>query len=100
LQQMGKLYLVDLAGSERVSRSGVEGKGMTEAQNINRSLSALGDVMAALQSKQAHVPYRNSKLTQLLSDSLGGRSKTIMLVNVSPAADSAGETICSLQVGL
>ncbi|KAG8467506.1 hypothetical protein KFE25_000822 [Diacronema lutheri] len=92
----GKLYLVDLAGSERVSRSGVSGDRMTEAQNINRSLSALGDVMAALQAKAAHVPFRNSKLTQLLADSLGGKSKAIMFVNVSPAADSAAETACSL----
>ena len=92
----GKLNLVDLAGSERPKKSGVEGQALTEAQNINKSLSALGDVMAALQKKEAHVPFRNSKLTHLLSDSLGGDSKTFMFVNINPAADSAPESLSSL----
>ncbi|KAL1527776.1 hypothetical protein AB1Y20_009161 [Prymnesium parvum] len=92
----GKLHLVDLAGSERVKKSEVTGQGMTEAQNINKSLSALGDVMAALQEKSKHIPFRNSKLTQLLADSLGGNSKTFMFVNISPAEAAASETLCSL----
>jgi kinesin family protein C2/C3 len=78
----GKLNLVDLAGSERVGKSGAEGNRLREAQHINRSLSALGDVIAALRSRQGHVPFRNSKLTYLLQDSLSGDSKTLMVVQV------------------
>ena len=92
----GKLHLVDLAGSERVKKSQVSGQGMAEACNINKSLSALGDVMAALQEKSKHIPFRNSKLTQLLADSLGGNSKTFMFVNVNPVQGAADETLCSL----
>lgn len=80
----GKLNLVDLAGSERVGKSGAEGNRLREAQHINRSLSALGDVIAALRSRQGHVPFRNSKLTYLLQDSLSGDSKTLMVVQVRP----------------
>jgi len=92
----GKLHLVDLAGSERVSRSEAEGDRLREAQHINKSLSALGDVFMALLAKQSHVPYRNSKLTYLLQDSLGGDSKTLMFVNVSPTAADETETLSSL----
>jgi kinesin family protein C2/C3 len=76
----GRLVLVDLAGSERVGRSGVVKEQLTEAQNINKSLSALGDVIGALTSKAAHVPFRNSTLTFLLKDSLGKDNKALMLV--------------------
>eukprot|EP00899_Mesostigma_viride_P014669 jgi/Mesvir1/23202/Mv22665-RA.1 len=93
---IGRLHLVDLAGSERVSRSEATGDRLKEAQAINKSLSALGDVIAALASKAAHVPYRNSKLTHLLQDSLSGDSKTLMFVQVSPASDNVQESLCSL----
>eukprot|EP00112_Aurelia_sp_Birch-Aquarium-sp1_P022068 Seg61.8 transcript_id=Seg61.8/GoldUCD/mRNA.D3Y31 product="Kinesin-like protein KIFC3" protein_id=Seg61.8/GoldUCD/D3Y31 len=93
---MGRLNLVDLAGSERVSKSGAEGARMKEAQNINKSLSSLGDVIQALKSKSTHIPYRNSKLTYLLQGSLGGDSKTLMVVQVAPVKKNAGETFCSL----
>lgn len=86
----GKLNLVDLAGSERVGKSGAEGSRLREAQHINRSLSALGDVIAALRSRQGHVPFRNSKLTYLLQDSLSGDSKTLMVVQVRPSAGPGG----------
>lgn len=77
-----KLHLVDLAGSERLSKTGATGERLVEAQAINKSLSSLGDVIQALQAKQAHVPYRNSRLTFLLQDSLGGNSKTLMIMAV------------------
>ena len=96
----GKLNLVDLAGSERVKKSEVSGQAMTEAQNINKSLSAIGDVMAALQEKSKHIPFRNSKLTHLLADSLGGSSKTFMFVNIGPCSDSAPESLCSLNFAM
>eukprot|EP00904_Undaria_pinnatifida_P006728 jgi/Undpi1/3185/HiC_scaffold_15.g06559.m1 len=92
----GRLHLIDLAGSERISKSGAAGQALREAQNINRSLSALGDVISARASRQAHVPYRNSTLTYLLQDSLSADSKTLMLVCVSPAMQSAEESSCSL----
>ncbi|KAJ4978704.1 hypothetical protein NE237_009484 [Protea cynaroides] len=91
------LHLVDLAGSERVERSEVTGDRLKEAQHINKSLSCLGDVITALAQKNSHIPYRNSKLTQLLQDSLGGRAKTVMFAHVSPEADSYGETISTLK---
>ncbi|KAK4751261.1 hypothetical protein SAY87_004743 [Trapa incisa] len=90
------LWMVDLAGSERVGRIDVEGDRLKESQFINKSLSALGDVISALASKTAHVPYRNSKLTHMLQSSLGGDCKTLMFVQVSPSAADLGETLCSL----
>lgn len=93
---VGKISLVDLAGSERVGKTGADGDRLKEAQSINKSLSALGDVIGALTSGQKHIPYRNHKLTMLLSDSLGGNAKTLMFVNASPADYNRAETINSL----
>ncbi|KAJ6762738.1 KINESIN-LIKE PROTEIN KIN-14S [Salix purpurea] len=90
------LWMVDLAGSERVGKIDVEGERLKESQFINKSLSALGDVIAALASKTGHIPYRNSKLTHILQSSLGGDCKTLMFVQISPSAADVGETICSL----
>ncbi|WVZ10616.1 hypothetical protein V8G54_015146 [Vigna mungo] len=92
----GKLSFVDLAGSERVKKSGSAGNQLKEAQSINKSLSALGDVISALSSGGQHIPYRNHKLTMLMSDSLGGNAKTLMFVNVSPTESSLDETHNSL----
>ncbi|CAF1717227.1 kinesin-like protein KIN-14E [Brassica napus] len=92
----GKLSFVDLAGSERVKKSGSAGCQLKEAQSINKSLSALGDVIGALSSGNQHIPYRNHKLTMLMSDSLGGNAKTLMFVNVSPAESNLDETYNSL----
>eukprot|EP01138_Halocafeteria_seosinensis_P008593 gb/GECG01008783.1/.p1 GENE.gb/GECG01008783.1/~~gb/GECG01008783.1/.p1 ORF type:complete len:1043 (+),score=191.06 gb/GECG01008783.1/:1-3129(+) len=91
------LYLVDLAGSERVRKSAVTGARLREAQHINRSLSALGDVLEALDKKASHIPYRNSKLSYLLQDALGGNARTAMLCNVGPSPMTAEETLYSLQ---
>lgn len=92
----GKLSFVDLAGSERVKKSGATGDTMKEAQAINKSLSALGNVISALATEQAHIPYRDHKLTMLMSDSLGGNAKTLMFVNVSPTDGNLEETQNSL----
>lgn len=95
----GTLNLVDLAGSERLKQSGAEGDRMKETQSINKSLSCLGDVIAALgQGKEGlHIPYRNSKLTYLLQYSLGGNSKSLMFVMASPLEAHLGETLSSLK---
>lgn len=117
-----KMHLIDLAGSERVGKTAATGDRLTEAkvlsfvksvnhshdatQHINKSLSALGDVIAALAQAQGngrsgrtpkHIPYRNSKLTHLLVDSLGGKAKVLMFVNVSPALYHLNESLCSLR---
>lgn len=93
----GTLNLVDLAGSERLKQSGAEGDRMKETQNINTSLKSLGDVIEALGAGQKHVPYRNSKLTYLLRYSLGGNSKTLMFVMMSPLEAHLNETLSSLR---
>lgn len=92
----GVLHLVDLAGSERVGKSEATGQRLKEAQAINKSLSALGDVIAALATSEKHVPFRNSKLTYYLQNALGGNSKVLMFCQASPAEDNASETSCSL----
>ncbi|EPS60229.1 hypothetical protein M569_14574, partial [Genlisea aurea] len=93
----GCLHLVDLAGSERVDRSEATGERLREVQHINKSLSALGDVIFALAKKSPHVPYRNSKLTQVLQTSLGGQAKTLMFVQINPEVESYSETISTLK---
>jgi hypothetical protein len=96
----GKLHLIDLAGSENVNKSGASGQTLRETQSINKSLSALGDVIQALLVKpkesKPHIPFRNSKLTMLLKDSLLGNSKTLMIVQLSPSDTDIGETHNSL----
>ena len=98
-ENSGILFLVDLAGSERVANTAASGQRLQEARHINRSLSALGDVLMALDQKQSHIPYRNSKLTQLLSSALGGEAETVMLLTVCPHIKVASETLCSLKFG-
>ncbi|TKR77759.1 hypothetical protein L596_018672 [Steinernema carpocapsae] len=94
----GKLHLVDLAGSERQSKTGSTGQRLKEASKINLSLSTLGNVISALvDAKSTHIPYRNSKLTRLLQDSLGGNSKTVMCACVGPASYNYDETISTLR---
>lgn len=93
------LHLVDLAGSERVGRSEATGDRLKEAQYINKSLSSLGDVMSNLAAKNSHVPFRNSKLTQLLKDSLSGQAKSMMFMHISPELLSRGETMSTLNFG-
>ncbi|XP_076285270.1 kinesin-like protein 68D [Lasioglossum baleicum] len=96
--RVGRLNLVDLAGSERQSKTGACGERLKEASKINLSLSALGNVISALvDGKTTHVPYRDSKLTRLLQDSLGGNSKTIMVANIGPASYNYDETLTTLR---
>ncbi|XP_061687433.1 kinesin heavy chain-like isoform X2 [Syngnathoides biaculeatus] len=96
----GKLYLVDLAGSEKVSKTGAEGAVLDEAKNINKSLSALGNVISALaEGTKSHVPYRDSKMTRILQDSLGGNCRTTMFICCSPSSYNDVETRSTLMFG-
>ena len=99
--RLANFHLIDLAGSERQKLTGATGERLKEAGQINKSLSALGNVIAALvdisQGKQRHVAYRDSKLTQLLRDSLGGNAKTVLIANLSPAEESLAETLSTLK---
>ena len=93
--KVGKLNLVDLAGSERVRVTGATGQLLEEAKKINQSLSCLGNVIAALTDSKvrAHIPYRDSKLTRLLEDSLGGNCKTTMMAMISPTHESFQQSV-------
>ena len=96
--RVGKLNLVDLAGSERQSKTLTTGDRLREATNINLSLSALGNVILALvDGKSQHIPYRDSKLTRILQDSLGGNTRTVMCANVGPADYNYNETLSTLR---
>jgi len=97
--KVGKLNLVDLAGSERVRLSGATGQRLEESKQINRSLAALGNVISALTEAKSrqHIPYRDSRLTRMLEDSLGGNCKTTMMAMVSPAFEAMQETISTLK---
>ncbi|KIV95231.1 hypothetical protein PV10_02908 [Exophiala mesophila] len=100
-QKSGMLYLVDLAGSEKVGKTGATGQTLEEAKKINKSLSALGMVINALtDGKSSHVPYRDSKLTRILQESLGGNSRTTLIINCSPSSYNDTETISTLRFGM
>ncbi|OBZ75576.1 Kinesin heavy chain [Grifola frondosa] len=97
----GNLYLVDLAGSEKVGKTGASGQTLEEAKKINKSLSALGMVINALtDGKAKHVPYRDSKLTRILQESLGGNSRTTLIINCSPSSYNEAETLSTLRFGI
>ncbi|KIY70942.1 kinesin heavy chain [Cylindrobasidium torrendii FP15055 ss-10] len=100
-QKTGNLYLVDLAGSEKVGKTGASGQTLEEAKKINKSLSALGMVINALtDSKVKYVPYRDSKLTRILQESLGGNSRTTLIINCSPSSYNETETLSTLRFGI
>uniref|UniRef100_A0A4W3HXK7 Kinesin-like protein n=1 Tax=Callorhinchus milii TaxID=7868 RepID=A0A4W3HXK7_CALMI len=95
----GKLYLVDLAGSEKVSKTGAEGSVLDEAKNINKSLSALGNVISSLAESSNYVPYRDSKMTRILQDSLGGNCRTTIVICCSPSSYNESESKSTLMFG-
>ncbi|KAM9307967.1 kinesin-1 heavy chain [Gastrophryne carolinensis] len=95
----GKLYLVDLAGSEKVSKTGAEGAVLDEAKNINKSLSSLGNVISALAEGSVYIPYRDSKMTRILQDSLGGNCRTTIVICCSPSSYNEAETKSTLLFG-
>ncbi|KAG5000461.1 hypothetical protein JHK87_021533 [Glycine soja] len=103
LTRSGKLILVDLAGSEKVEKTGAGGRVLEEAKTINKSLSALGNVInsltCGLQGKASHIPYRDSKLTRILQDALGGNARTALLCCCSPSAFNASESLSTLRFG-
>lgn len=97
----GQLFLVDLAGSEKVGKTGASGQTLEEAKKINKSLSALGMVINALtDGRSSHVPYRDSKLTRILQESLGGNSRTTLIINCSPSSYNDAETLSTLRFGM
>eukprot|EP01091_Cochliopodium_minus_P001063 TRINITY_DN1093_c0_g1_i2.p1 TRINITY_DN1093_c0_g1~~TRINITY_DN1093_c0_g1_i2.p1 ORF type:complete len:956 (-),score=362.75 TRINITY_DN1093_c0_g1_i2:31-2898(-) len=100
-KKQARLYLVDLAGSEKVAKTGAKGDTLKEAQAINQSLSALGNVINALTEggTNKHIPYRDSKLTRILQESLGGNSKTTLIINCSPSSYNYDETVSTLRFG-
>ncbi|KAJ1953268.1 hypothetical protein IWQ62_006034, partial [Dispira parvispora] len=99
--KVGRLYLVDLAGSEKVGKTGASGQTLEEAKKINKSLSALGMVINALtDGKSSHIPYRDSKLTRILQESLGGNSRTTLIINCSPSSYNDAETVGTLRFGM
>ena len=96
----GNLFLVDLAGSEKIDKTGATGQLLEEAKKINSSLSALGNVINSLtDGKSRHIPYRNSKLTRILQESLGGNSRTTLIINCSPIESNCVETLSTLRFG-
>ncbi|KAF0989866.1 hypothetical protein HZS_7409, partial [Henneguya salminicola] len=97
--KIGKLFLVDLAGSEKVSKTGASGIGLDEARNINKSLGALGNVISALSENKSHIPYRDSKLTRILQESLGGNSRTTIVICCSLSSLNIPETVSTLRFG-
>jgi kinesin family protein 11 len=102
LIKVGKLNLVDLAGSENIGRSGADKDILRtqEASKINKSLLTLGRVITALTDGAPHIPYRESKLTRLLQDSLGGSTKTCIIATISPAEGCLEETLSTLEYGM
>ncbi|KAI9867605.1 MAG: Kinesin heavy chain [Trichoglossum hirsutum] len=97
----GQLFLVDLAGSEKVGKTGASGQTLEEAKKINKSLSALGMVINSLtDGKSTHIPYRDSKLTRILQESLGGNSRTTLIINCSPSSYNDSETLSTLRFGV
>jgi len=98
-KRASRLYLVDLAGSEKVGKTGATGERLKEAQNINKSLTSFGMVINALSEGLGHVPYRDSKLTMILMDSIGGNSKTTLIICASPEAGQLSETLSTLRFG-
>jgi len=98
--KFSQLFLVDLAGSERILKTGVVGQQLEEAKKINTSLLALGKVIEALSNKQKHIPYRDSKLTRLLKNSLGGNARAAVIISASLHAHNAAETLSALRFGV
>ncbi|OAF61457.1 Kinesin heavy chain [Pseudogymnoascus destructans] len=97
----GQLFLVDLAGSEKVGKTGASGQTLEEAKKINKSLSALGMVINSLtDGKSSHIPYRDSKLTRILQESLGGNSRTTLIINASPSSYNDAETLSTMRFGM
>jgi len=99
--KISKLYLVDLAGSEKTSKTGATGQTLEEAKSINKSLTTLGLVIYNLtEAKKTHIPYRESKLTRILQESLGGNAKTCLIITCSPSRYNEAETLSTLRFGI